>query len=301
MFYVFIVEVAIVVPLFSFFSSFFVCTNPRFAHSLFNVGLLLSSLGSSEGARPPLQSRFLAFYTDIESSRVEQQQLSPNRDNHSRNAARLFSLSVQSLRSTSIAGIFATSLSACRSLRKWTKKEIQNAPPEDRSFSWHCLHFFEESQLQLMFYVFIVEVTIVVPLFSFFSSFFVCTIPRFAHSLFNVGLLLSSLGSSEGAPPPLQSCFWLFLRISSRVEQHRNWEKGRGEENGGFFDCCLRCLSLSRMIGPLHKKNLKTKRGIWLFLIFSHFQGTLLWHSYYFSLDYQFHRSISVSFFIRVL
>ena len=78
--------------------------------------------------------------------------------------------------------------------------------------------FFEESQLQLMFYVFIVEVTIVVPLFSFFSSFFVCTIPRFAHSLFNVGLLLSSLGSSEGAPPPLRSCFWLFIRISSRVE-----------------------------------------------------------------------------------
>ena len=57
---------------------------------------------------------------------------------------------------------------------------------------------FEESQLQLMFYVF--EVAIVVPLFSFFSSkFFICTIPRFAHSLFNVGLLLSSLGSSEGA------------------------------------------------------------------------------------------------------
>ena len=78
--------------------------------------------------------------------------------------------------------------------------------------------FFEESQLQLMFYVF--EVAIVVPLFSFFSSmFFICTIPRFAHSLFNVGLLLSSLGSSEGAPPPLRSCFWLFIRISSRVEQ----------------------------------------------------------------------------------
>ena len=81
--------------------------------------------------------------------------------------------------------------------------------------------FFEESQLQLMFYVF--EVAIVVPLFSFFSSklFFLYTIPRFAHSLFNVGLLLSSLGSSEGAPPPLQSCFWLFYTDieSSRVEQ----------------------------------------------------------------------------------
>ena len=74
MFYVF--EVAIVVPLFSFFSSkfFFICTIPRFAHSLFNVGLLLSSLGSSEGAPPPLQSCFWLFYTDIESSRVEQQQ-----------------------------------------------------------------------------------------------------------------------------------------------------------------------------------------------------------------------------------
>ena len=55
--------------------------------------------------------------------------------------------------------------------------------------------FLEESQLQLMFYVF--EVAIVVPLFSFFrqSCFFICTFPRFAHSLFNVGLLLSSLGS----------------------------------------------------------------------------------------------------------
>jgi hypothetical protein len=132
--------------------------------------------------------------------------LSPNRDNHSRSAARLVSLSVSFLRSTSIAGIFATSLSVCWSIRKWTKKEIQNVPPEDRSFSWHCPHFFEESQLQLMFYVF--EVAIVVPLFSFFrQSFFICTIPRFAHSLFNVGLLLSSLGSSEGAPPPLRSCF----------------------------------------------------------------------------------------------
>ena len=54
--------------------------------------------------------------------------------------------------------------------------------------------------------------------FHFFRQSFLCTIPRFAHSLFNVGLLLSSLGSSEGAPPPLRSCFWLFIRISSRVE-----------------------------------------------------------------------------------
>ena len=90
---------------------------------------------------------------------------------------------------------------------------------QETSFSWHCSHFFEESQLQLIFYVF--EVAIVVPLFSFFRLFlFLCTIPRFAHSLFNVGLLLSSLGSSEGAPPPLQSCFWLFYTDieSSRVE-----------------------------------------------------------------------------------
>ena len=59
--------------------------------------------------------------------------------------------------------------------------------------------FFEESQLQLRFYVF--EVALVVPLFSFFSSkFFICTIPRFAHSLFNAGLLLSFLGSSEEPP-----------------------------------------------------------------------------------------------------
>ena len=86
--------------------------------------------------------------------------------------------------------------------------------------------FFEESQLQLMFYVF--EMAIVVPLFSFFSSmFFICTIPRFAHSLFNVGLLLSSLGSSEGAPPPLRSCFWLFIRISSRVESSSSWLKAQ--------------------------------------------------------------------------
>ena len=45
---------------------------PRFAHSLFNVGLLLSSLGSSEGAPPTVTVMSLAFYTDIESSRVEQ-------------------------------------------------------------------------------------------------------------------------------------------------------------------------------------------------------------------------------------
>ena len=73
MFYVF--EVAIVVPLFSFFFvKVFLCAIPRFAHSLFNVGLLLSSLGSSEGAPPTVTVMFLAFYTDIESSRVEQQQ-----------------------------------------------------------------------------------------------------------------------------------------------------------------------------------------------------------------------------------
>ena len=68
---------------------------------------------------------------------------------------------------------------------KMNKKRIQNAPPEDRSFSWHCLHFFEESQLQLMFYVFIVEVAIVVPLFSFsrhvvsFCMYYIlfCTLP----------------------------------------------------------------------------------------------------------------------------
>ena len=57
--------------------------------------------------------------------------------------------------------------------------------------------------------------------FHFFVIFFVCTIPRFAHSLFNAGLLLSSLGSSAGAPPPLQSCIWLFIRTSNRVESSR--------------------------------------------------------------------------------
>ena len=68
---------------------------------------------------------------------------------------------------------------------------------------FHCFHFFRQ------------------------SFFFICTIPRFAHSLFNVGLLLSSLGSSEGAPPPLRSCFWLFIRISSRVESSSSWLKAQ--------------------------------------------------------------------------
>ena len=49
---------------------------------------------------------------------------------------------------------------------------------------------FEESQLQLMFYVF--EVAIVVPLFSFFSSkfFFICTIYYTLCSSFGLALSL---------------------------------------------------------------------------------------------------------------
>ena len=97
------------------------------------------------------------------------------------------------------------------------KKKYKMLPQKTEASAGTAYIFFEESQLQLMFHS-IVEVTIVVPLFSFFRHFVVCTISCFAHSLFNVGLLLSSLGSSEGAPPPLQSCFWLFIRISSRVE-----------------------------------------------------------------------------------
>ena len=43
--------------------------------------------------------------------------------------------------------------------------------------------FFEESQLQLMFYVF--EVAIVVPLFSFFSSFFLYVLFLVLHTPFS--------------------------------------------------------------------------------------------------------------------
>merc|ERR1711904_405947 len=62
------------------------------------------------------------------------------------------------------------------------------------------------------------EVAIVVPLFSFFRHFWYVLFLVLHSPFSNVGLLLSFLGSSEGAPPPLQSCSWLFVRTSSRVE-----------------------------------------------------------------------------------
>ena len=72
LFYGFIEEVAIVAPLFLFFRHCRYVLVVLVLHSPFsNVGLLLSSLGSSEGAPPTVTVMFLAFYTDVESSRVE--------------------------------------------------------------------------------------------------------------------------------------------------------------------------------------------------------------------------------------
>ena len=66
----FIEEVAIVVPLFSFFRHFWYVLFLVLHSPFSNLGLLLGSLGFSEGAPPAFTVMFLAFYTDIESSRV---------------------------------------------------------------------------------------------------------------------------------------------------------------------------------------------------------------------------------------
>ena len=59
---------------------------------------------------------------------------------------------------------------------------------------------------------------------------------------------------------------------------------GRGEEDGGIFDRSLRCLSLSRMICPQHKKPKdKKKRNLTFPDIFSLSRYTSLSVLLYFS------------------
>ena len=85
--------------------------------------------------------------------------------------------------------------------------------------------FFEESQLQLMLYVF--EVTIVVPLFSFFSSklFFYMYFSSFCTLLFQRGAPSEFPGVLRRSPPHRYGHVFGFLygyRVeSSRVEQSR--------------------------------------------------------------------------------
>ena len=73
-----------------------------------------------------------------------------------------------------------------------------NCSPRRPKLWLALLSCFEYSQLPLMFYVFIEEVVIVVPLSSFvFVMYFlelVCTISCFALSFSKLGLLLGSLG-----------------------------------------------------------------------------------------------------------
>ena len=71
MFYVF--EVAIVVPLFSFFSStfFFYMYYSSFCTLPFQRGASSEFPGVLRRSPPTVTVMFLAFYTDIESSRVE--------------------------------------------------------------------------------------------------------------------------------------------------------------------------------------------------------------------------------------
>ena len=72
MFYVF--EVAIVVPLFSFFRHFFCMYYSSFCTLPFQRGASSEFPGVLRRSPPTVTVMFLAFYTDIESSRVEQQQ-----------------------------------------------------------------------------------------------------------------------------------------------------------------------------------------------------------------------------------
>ena len=149
--------------------------------------------------------------------------LSPNRDNHSRNAARLVSLSVQFPRSMSIARIFATNLPACRSIRKWKKK--YKLFPRRQKLWRALLTFFEYNQLPLMLYAFLQEVAIVVPLFSFFvifgmyyflrkNYFLFCTLPFPMWGLFWV------LWGPQKEPPHRYSHVFGFL-YGYRVESSR--------------------------------------------------------------------------------
>ena len=78
---------------------------------------------------------------------------------------------------------------------------------------------------------------------------------------------------------------------------------GRGEEEGGFFDCYLSHASLSRHIRPQQKKEAYTaqEKSAIFSAIFSLSVFFLFLHSSYFSLTSTVHRSIYVFFFIRVL
>ena len=75
---------------------------------------------------------------------------------------------------------------------------------------------------------------------------------------------------------------------------------GRGEEDGGFFDCYLQRLSFSRMIGPQQQqKHKKQQRNLIFNDIFSLSGFTSLTLVLFFS-PFSV-ASISVSFFIRVI
>ena len=53
---------------------------------------------------------------------------------------------------------------------------------------------------------------------------------------------------------------------------------GRGEEEGGFFDCYQSRLSLSRNISPQQKKRTQHKRNLQFFLLSSHIQSSFCFY-----------------------
>ena len=72
---------------------------------------------------------------------------------------------------------------------------------------------------------------------------------------------------------------------------------GRGEEEGGFFDCYLSRSSFSRHIHPQQKKkSTQHKRNLQFFCYLLTFSLILFLHSSYFSLTSTVHRSTSVFF-----
>ena len=101
--------------------------------------------------------------------------LSPIRDNHSSNTARLVSLECTISKVSVHWRSFRNRSVGMSKHSKMNKKRNTKRSPRRPKLWLALLTFFEYSQLPLMFYVFIEEVAIVVPLFSFFSSFLVCT------------------------------------------------------------------------------------------------------------------------------
>ena len=93
------------------------------------------------------------------------------------------------------------------------------------------------------------------------------------------------------------------LKWQCQGAQHWSvWEMGRGEEEGGFFDCYLSRSSLSRHIRPQQQKTYTAQEKSAIFsAIFSLSVFFLFLHSSYFSLTSTVHRSNYVFFFIRVL